>query len=118
MYLLDSWKKKRFFKYHLQTFRPKVPINGDWSAWSAWSSCTSTCKNTRNRTCTDPTPLFGGINCTGNSEENNVLCYGDDCCPGLDTINNKGQLQLKMVVLLRGKILHIGYIKLSGFSTF
>ena len=35
------------------------------------------------RGCDDPTPLFGGQDCQGNSsEKSSSTCYGDDCCPG------------------------------------
>ena len=64
-------------------FSSKIPIDGSWSDWSSWSSCNFECKNTRVRTCDNPFPLFGGLQCNGNGTEltpNN--CYGGDCCPG------------------------------------
>ena len=63
--------------------RPKPPINGSWTDWSSWSTCHSNCRNTRNRTCDNPTPILGGSDCVGDSgEESPDLCYGDQCCPG------------------------------------
>src|SRR3989339_516001 len=50
-----------------------VPVNGGWSAWSSWSACSTTCgggTQTRTRTCSNPTPANGGLNCVGSSYEN------------------------------------------------
>ena len=64
-------------------FRNKTPLDGGYSVWTEWSSCHANCRNTRNRTCTSPTPLFGGAECYGETgEESPGLCYGGDCCPG------------------------------------
>ena len=64
-------------------FRPKTGINGSWGSWGSWSTCGSDCRRSRVRGCDDPTPLFGGQDCQGNSsEKSSSTCYGDDCCPG------------------------------------
>ncbi|OWF44660.1 Hemicentin-1 [Mizuhopecten yessoensis] len=45
------------------------PIDGAWTSWAAWSTCTVTCgggTSTRDRTCTDPSPQYGGASCAGN----------------------------------------------------
>ncbi|XP_052715476.1 A disintegrin and metalloproteinase with thrombospondin motifs adt-1-like isoform X1 [Crassostrea angulata] len=67
----------------------QCPIDGGFSLWGAWSSCTVSCGGgtlLRSRSCTNPSPLFGGKNCTGNTEQiidcNIQLCpidgkYGD-----------------------------------------
>ena len=58
--------------------------DGHWSGWSVWSLCSVTCgggNKTRNRTCTDPEPKYGGENCTGN-ELDNTSCNTDPC-PGM-----------------------------------
>nr|XP_014342845.1 PREDICTED: SCO-spondin [Latimeria chalumnae] len=44
------------------------PVAGGWSFWSPWSTCTSSCDSgvqTRNRTCTNPGPVYGGADCPG-----------------------------------------------------
>ena len=67
------------------TGRPKMPINGSWSVWTGWSSCLSNCRNSRNRTCNNPSPMFGGLSCSSDfeAEDSSSLCYGGECCPGI-----------------------------------
>lgn len=57
-------------------------VNGSWSAWGSWDACTVTCgggTQTRTRSCTDPIPEHGGLNCTGSAEES-AAC-GTVTCP-------------------------------------
>lgn len=59
-------------------------VNGSWSAWSLWNGCTTTCgggRNTRNRTCTNPSPQYGGEHCKGSTTDD-VLC-GMLLCPSM-----------------------------------
>lgn len=58
-------------------------VDGQWSDWSPWGSCTVTCGNgtqTRTRTCTNPTPKYGGAACDGSADDfqdcTNNLCPG------------------------------------------
>ncbi|XP_043918714.1 semaphorin-5B isoform X2 [Protopterus annectens] len=49
-----------------------VMINGGWSVWTAWSSCSQECRTgfrTRKRTCTNPEPKSGGLQCIGSALE-------------------------------------------------
>ena len=59
---------------------PDPVINGSWSEWSSWSSCAEDCSQTRNRSCDNPPPQYGGLNCSGHDAETSV-CHGEDCCP-------------------------------------
>ncbi|XP_070552543.1 fibropellin-1-like [Ptychodera flava] len=58
-------------------------VNGSWSVWSDWSECTASCDGGtyfKTRTCDDPPPLNGGLDCQG---ESNVTepCNTEEC-PG------------------------------------
>lgn len=47
-------------------------VDGAWAAWGAWGTCSVTCgggKQSRARTCTDPQPQNGGLDCTGSSSD-------------------------------------------------
>ncbi|XP_060593958.1 A disintegrin and metalloproteinase with thrombospondin motifs adt-1-like [Ruditapes philippinarum] len=58
-------------------------VDGMWSLWSTWSSCDVTCGNstqTRTRTCTNPSPANGGLNCSGNATDTTVCSKQE--CPG------------------------------------
>ncbi|KAL5252650.1 hypothetical protein ACHWQZ_G015438 [Mnemiopsis leidyi] len=61
------------------------PVDGGYSAWSAWTTCTVLCgggEETRSRTCTNPAPANGGVDCEGESTEtrecNKQLCQGEN----------------------------------------
>ena len=58
------------------------PIHGNYSAWSAFTPCSTSCGlgfRTRNRTCTDPAPRYGGQNCLGLDNETRSCNLG--VCP-------------------------------------
>ena len=58
-------------------------VDGGFTLWSDWSPCTVTCgggTTTRDRTCTNPTPQYGGNQCDGDTSET-TSCYTDSC-PG------------------------------------
>lgn len=49
-------------------------MDGHWSIWGSWSACSvsAECKKgtkTRSRTCTNPKPAYGGVDCVGNSTD-------------------------------------------------
>ncbi|XP_065653711.1 uncharacterized protein LOC136080678 isoform X2 [Hydra vulgaris] len=48
------------------------PVNGNWSLWSSWSLCSQPCGGgvkTRFRSCSNPMPSFGGLDCFGSVGE-------------------------------------------------
>ena len=56
------------------------PINGEWSAWSEFGSCVEDDDDgwwykTKDRTCSNPEPKFGGEDCQGESKQR------DECQP-------------------------------------
>ena len=58
-------------------------VDGEWAAWSGWSSCDVTCDNgtqSRYRTCTNPAPAHGGLDCVGEGNETQECQEG--LCPG------------------------------------
>lgn len=43
-------------------------VHGAWTSWSAWSTCSASCDTGvahRNRSCTNPAPTRGGLECKG-----------------------------------------------------
>ncbi|XP_019643716.1 PREDICTED: coadhesin-like [Branchiostoma belcheri] len=60
------------------------PVNGGWSDWDQWSNCSVTCgvgTETRDRTCTNPAPENGGVDCDGSAQETRS-CDTGLSCPG------------------------------------
>ena len=58
-----------------------VPIQGGWSSWTNSTPCSSRCADgtqTRVRSCTRPTPAYGGEDCIGDSKET-VHCGSNSC---------------------------------------
>lgn len=68
---------------HLSMSNNFLSVNGRWSKWAAWSKCSRTCgqgKQTRNRTCTNPPPKYGGT-CVGPATQTKSCLVKK--CPGL-----------------------------------
>merc|ERR1719193_2822284 len=60
-----------------------VPVNGGYSDWT-YSSCSVTCGGgslVRTRTCTNPTPFYGGNGCSGLGAASETLSCNNDACP-------------------------------------
>ncbi|KAI8492290.1 hypothetical protein Bbelb_301870 [Branchiostoma belcheri] len=58
------------------------PVDGGWSNWSPWSDCSVTCgigTSTRTRTCTNPPPANGGMDCVGQAQETQQCNTGVSC---------------------------------------
>ncbi|XP_052813147.1 semaphorin-5A-like [Mya arenaria] len=54
--------------------REFCPFDGQWALWSTWSTCSGSCGDgveTRNRSCSDPAPAYGGKVCPGHDIETN-----------------------------------------------
>ena len=57
------------------------PVNGGWSGFSGFGTCAKSCgggTKDRSRTCTNPTPKWGGAQCPG-SATNSVACNTHAC---------------------------------------
>ncbi|XP_046575468.1 hemicentin-1-like isoform X3 [Haliotis rubra] len=69
------------------------PIDGGWTDWEEWQDmdeCSVLCgggkkDQDRSRTCTNPSPAYGGANCDGESYQNQTIrCNTEECgdlCP-------------------------------------
>ena len=60
------------------------PVDGNYSTWSEFSRCSKTCgtgSQSRNRTCTNPTPRFGGRNCKIRGPNNETRACFQWPCP-------------------------------------
>ncbi|XP_052280866.1 SCO-spondin-like [Dreissena polymorpha] len=58
------------------------PVSGAWSHWTSWSDCSAACdvgSQIRKRFCTNPTPMYGGLACAGQSEETRLCDTGLSC---------------------------------------
>ncbi|XP_062518538.1 uncharacterized protein LOC134193719 [Corticium candelabrum] len=65
----------------------QCPQDGGWSEWGQWSDCSVRCgdggRRERTRTCTNPIPLHGGVDCDTNFESESLFCgkcNGDETC--------------------------------------
>ncbi len=59
-------------------------LDGNWSSWSPWSSCSLTCgggNQTQTRTCTNPSPSNGGLNCSTTNTETAIQECNIQLCP-------------------------------------
>ena len=59
-------------------------VDGVWGEWSDWNVCTVTCGvgyQSRNRTCDNPLPQFGGDDCTidGSNSTESQTCNEHPC---------------------------------------
>lgn len=56
-------------------------VNGGWNNWAAWGTCTVTCgggSQSRDRSCTNPAPAYGGLQCSG-STTSTQACNTHNC---------------------------------------
>lgn len=72
-------------------------VNGGWSEWEIWGSCSVTCGGgvqTRLRTCTNPSPSSGGVDCQGNNLQSQV-CNTNGCPGKCQLINEKKKMNVR-----------------------
>ena len=65
-------------------------MDGDWADFGNWSECSVPCGGgtvTRTRTCTNPSPAYGGADCVG--EKNETRTCNENKCPGLNHITSQ-----------------------------
>lgn len=74
-----------WFMVHWYLIWKSTTVNGSWTEWSDWGSCSLTCGDggikKRIRTCTNPPPANGGLECEGAGEETEACKAGE--CPGM-----------------------------------
>ena len=61
----------------------KNSVNGRYTDFGEWSECSAKCgegKQTRTRTCTNPAPANGGLDCVGEASQTRPCSRGE--CPG------------------------------------
>ncbi|XP_071958715.1 coadhesin-like isoform X2 [Antedon mediterranea] len=62
---------------------PPCPINGSWSEWTDFGDCSATCgggSRVRTRTCSDPPPDYGGLDCPAvDLSEESEICNTNAC---------------------------------------
>ncbi|KAI0210224.1 hypothetical protein LSAT2_005021 [Lamellibrachia satsuma] len=65
--------------------RINCPVHGQWSTWYNYTDCSVTCgpgTKRRNRTCDNPAPTDGGINCYGKDTEVSTCTRPPCAVPG------------------------------------
>ena len=66
-------------------------VNGGYSSWSVYSVCTKTCgigTQSRTRTCNDPAPQHGGMDCSQLGMDTEVKECNKEPCPSKNLINH------------------------------
>ncbi|KAI5709924.1 hypothetical protein M8J75_004233 [Diaphorina citri] len=65
----------------VKCFIENCPVDGGWSAWTGWSPCSTPCgkgHQTRQRSCSNPVPQYGGSACYGPIAETRT-CFDTPC---------------------------------------
>ncbi|WAR26343.1 UNC5A-like protein [Mya arenaria] len=71
-------------------------LDGGWSYWTEWTQCSVTCDGqgtqSRNRSCDNPHPLFGGAKCQGDEYAMRDCRSPDKCASRLVKANAMSKL--------------------------
>ena len=93
--LIREWRD-RVVSFH-------CPVHGGWTQWSRWSDCSVTCETgirIKMRSCTNPLPLHGGMDCQGPNSKS-MTCEALARCPDhryfefLDNMINSQMKEIK-----------------------
>ena len=83
-YMLFPSEVKIFMKFTFYFYKHlNFNLDGDWTSWSTFTSCSTSCGEglqTRFRSCSEPPPLYGGSDCTGEDIESQA-CNTLIVCP-------------------------------------
>ena len=63
-----------------------LAVDGAWSSWTWSGDCTVTCgggTESETRTCTNPAPQNGGVDCCGNNTKGTRACNTQPCPPSM-----------------------------------
>jgi len=70
-----------------------LTTNGGFSSWSSWGTCSASCgggTQSRSRSCNNPSPAYGGVDCSGSTSESQS-CNTQSCCTaGSQTFTSSG----------------------------
>ena len=64
---------------------PDPPVHGGYTDWDEWTECSTTCgegQQTRSRSCTNPTPAYGGDDCSTLGDDKETKTCKLNVCPG------------------------------------
>ena len=78
-----------------------LTVHGGFSPWSQWSHCAVTCGGAlkrRQRSCSNPKPMFGGRNCLG--ERLQTRRCGTEACSGETTIRQRFKETMRQLMSL------------------
>ena len=71
--------------------------HGGWTSWSDWSACSQTCDigmKTRQRTCGNPSPAFGGRVCVGRDVDSQYCNNLPSCSTAVSVISQNSASSL------------------------